>query len=135
MVLSVVNPADLVVADDLSCELLGGAVGDDPPVGEDDDAIGEHLRLVKVVGGDQDRCTELARDLADQAVELTSRLRVEPGRRLVEEEQLGTADETERDVESAPLAAREHSQGPVCLLGQSDCVEELVDRPRPSDRG
>ena len=44
-----------------------------------------------------------------QVVELAAGLRVEAGGRLVEEEQLGPADDADRDVEAAPLPAGERA--------------------------
>ena len=53
--LPVAGPAHLVLARDPLGEFVGGAVGDDPAAAEDEDAVGELLGLVEVVGGQQDR--------------------------------------------------------------------------------
>ena len=81
-----------------------GALGDDPAVGEHRQPVGQCLGLVEVVGGEQDRGA-LGGQRPDQVPELAAGLRVEPGRRLVEEEQLGAADDAERHVHPAALAA------------------------------
>ena len=67
---------------------------------------------------------------ADQLPGLATARRVEAGGRLVEEEELGVADDPEPDVEPALLAAREPLDPLVALLGQPDQLDDLVDRPR-----
>ena len=71
-----------------------------------DDAVGEVLRLVHVVRGEQDRLAELAQ-AGDQLPRLAAGGRVEAGGRLVEEDQLGVAGDAEREVQPAALAAGE----------------------------
>ena len=80
--------------------------GDEPPVDHDRDAVGQRLRLVHEVGGEEDGLAERA-EVLDRRPGLAAGGRVEAGGRLVEEEQVGVADEREREVEAAPLAARE----------------------------
>jgi hypothetical protein len=55
-------------------------------------------------------------------------VRVEAGRRLVEEEEVGIADERGRDVEAALLTAREPFGSLVGLLGQPYELDRLLDR-------
>src|SRR6185295_12558173 len=50
--------------------------------------------------------------------------------RLVEEEQLGIADQRHADVEPALLAAGEAASAGVGLALQADQLDHLVDRPR-----
>ena len=59
-----------------------------------------------------------------------TRGRVEAGRRLVEEDQLGIADEREREIEPTLLTARQRLHARAGLLGEPDEVEQLVDRTR-----
>ena len=59
-----------------------------------------------------------------------ARRRVEAGRRLVEEDELRVADQRERDVEPAPLAARELRRERVRLLVEPDERDRLVDVAR-----
>jgi hypothetical protein len=87
--LPVAGPAHLVLADDLPGELLRCPVGDDPPAVEDQDAVGELLGLVQVVGGEQDRGLALLGEAVDEVVEVSPGSRVEPGGGLVQEQQLG----------------------------------------------
>ena len=121
-VLSVARPAHLGVAGDLPRELVGAAGGDDRAVGEDQNAVGEPLGLVEVVRGEQDRRALEVREPVHEVVELPSRLGVEAGRGLVEEQQLGPPDDPDRHVQAPALAARERDD----LL-----VGELV-QARPS---
>jgi len=78
---------------------------DQPAVGDDSRAIAELRGLVEVVSGQQDR-RALALELLDQRPELTARLGVEPGGGLVEEEQLGPAEDPQGDVEAAARRRR-----------------------------
>src|SRR5205823_1446858 len=69
---------------------------------------------------------------ADHLPRRTPRGRVEPGRRLVQEEELGVADEREREVEPALLAAGEGADASGALLLEPDERDHLVDVARPS---
>ena len=97
--------------------------------------VGELLRLVEVVGRQQDRLAELAQR-ADQRPGVPPRRRVEAGRRLVEEDEVGIADERDAEVEPPLLAARERLHLRVPLLGEPDEPDHLVDvaRVRRSSR-
>ena len=64
----------------------GTATSTSRPRADDPDPVGQRLGLVEVVGGEQHRGAQLAQR-ADQRPELPAGLRVEAGRRLVEEEQ------------------------------------------------
>ena len=107
----------------------GRAGGDDPAAGDHGDAVGELLGLLHVVGGEEDRLAEVAQ-ARDHAPCLAAGRRVEAGGRLVEEEQLGVADQRDRDVEAALLAAGELAGALVRLLAEADVLDRLVDRPR-----
>src|SRR6185436_6103893 len=60
----------------------------------------------------------------------TARGGVEAGRRLVEENQLGVADQRQPEVEPAALAAREPPDPLVPLLLQADELDHFVHRAR-----
>ena len=66
------------------------------------------LRLLHVVRRQEDRLAERAQ-AADRLPGAAARRGVEAGRRLVEEDELGVADEREREVEPPQLAARERA--------------------------
>ena len=55
---------------------------------------------------------------------------VEPGRRLVEEQQLGITNQGHRHVEPAALAAGQRSGASVAAVAEPDELERLADRPR-----
>ena len=94
-------------------ELGDGAARDQPTGVDDDDLVGEVLGLVHQVGGQHDRDAVAAQRLN----ELPGRppgLRVEPGGRLVEEDQLGAADDRHRERQALLLPSREPTErGPL----------------------
>ena len=110
-------------------QLGGRPYGDDLPLAEDSDAVGEVLCLVEVVRREQDRLAELPQR-TQRLPGLAPRVRVEARGRLVEEDQLRVADEPEPKVETPPLAAREAAHENVPLVLQPDQLDDLVDRPR-----
>ena len=94
------------------------------------DPVGERLRLVHVVGGEEDGLAELAQ-AADHLPRLAPGRGVEAGRRLVEEEQLGIADQRQRDVEAALLAAGELEPSASSAFSvEADELDRLVDVAR-----
>ena len=56
--------------------------------------------------------------------------RIESGRRLVEEHEVGVAHERDAEVEPALLAARQRLHSGVSLLDQPHEVDDLVDVTR-----
>src|SRR5690625_7812098 len=95
MCAAALSPADRGGGPEFAGKLLGGTVGDDASFGEDEDAVGEPLCLVQVVGGQHDRSALLGGEPFDELVEGTPGLRVERPGGLVEEEQFGAADRSE----------------------------------------
>jgi hypothetical protein len=128
------RPADLGLTGDLPGQRVGRAVGDDPAAVEDEDPVGQLLGLVQVVRGEQDRGVELVGEAVHQVVELAPGLRVEARGRLVEEQQLRTADDADRDVEPPPLAAGKGPDLLLRVLGEPDGLDQLVGVPRPPHR-
>src|ERR687883_1715241 len=63
------------------------ALGDDRAASDDNDPVGQELRLLEVVRREEDRLAELAQ-AGDDVPRAAPRDRVEPGRRLVEEDEL-----------------------------------------------
>ena len=72
----------------LLLELVGRARRDDRAVVDDQDPVAERVGLVEVVRGEEDRRPASSRSAADVLPQVGPRLRVEPGGRLVEEDQL-----------------------------------------------
>ena len=99
---------------------------DQPAAGDDPHPVGQRLRLVEVVRREQHRGAQVVAQRPDQRPELPPRLRVEAGRRLVEEQQRGVADDAERHVEAAPLPTGQRPSARAGLLGQPDQFEHLV---------
>ena len=58
-----------------------------------------------------------------------ARYRIEAGGRLVEEEDARLVDESPRDLDAAPHAAREHPHRFVAPLRQLHGLEQFVDEP------
>ena len=85
---------------DLGLQLLRSALRDDPAVVDDPDAVGEHVGLLQVLGGEEDGDALLLREPAHFHPERRAALNVEPGRRLVEEEDARAVHECERKVEA-----------------------------------
>ena len=109
-----------------AAEVGGGVDGQHPPGGDDADPVGELLGLVEVVGREQDGRAAVGEG-ADELPEVAAGLRVEAGRGLVEEEQLGVADDAEGDVEATALAAAELADPVVGLVLEGDGGDDLVD--------
>ena len=101
----------------------------DPPFAQDGDAVGELLGLVEVVRREEDGLAERA-ERADHLPRRAARLRVEAGGRLVEEDEVGVADERDAEVEPPLLAARERLDPRARLLLEPDERDHLVDVPR-----
>ena len=87
-------------------ELARRALRDDAAAVDDGDAVAQDPRFVHVVGGQQDAAAR-GPELLQHRPELPARLRVEPGRGLVEEQQLGVADERAPHGQPLPLPARQ----------------------------
>ena len=98
------------------------AVVDDP------DPVGEHVGLLEVLRGQEDGDAVVAREPGDLRPERRPALDVEPGRRLVEEEDPRPVDEREGEVEPALHAAGVAAHLAVGGLGQADALEQLVRR-------
>ena len=84
----------------------GGPSATIRPGGEHRDPIGEPLRLLHVVGGEQDRLALVAQP----AISSQERRRASGSKPVVGSsriDQVGVADDAEREVEAPPLAARE----------------------------
>ena len=87
-------------------QLARRALGDDAPAVHDHEAVAQLLGLVHVVRREHEGHA-LALQLVEALPQEVARLRVEAGRRLVEQQQLGLVDERAGDREPALHAARE----------------------------
>ncbi len=93
-------------AADLGLQLPRRALGDDRAAVDDPDAVGEHVGLLEVLRGEEDRDPVLLGQAPDLLPQRGAALRVEAGGRLVEEEQARLVHEREREVEPALHPAR-----------------------------
>ncbi len=100
------------LAADLALELVCGAAGDDLAGVDHRDLVGQLVGLLEVLGREQQR-RALPHLVADDLPHAEAAARVEPGGRLVEEEQLRPADQRARKVEPPPHAARVRLRDPV----------------------
>ena len=109
---------------DLGLQRRRRALGDQLPVVDDPDAVGELIGLLEVLRGEED-----GRALVAQPAHLVpqrhARRRVQARGRLVEEEHLGLVDQRHREVEPPAHAAR---VGPDAALGglrEPDALDQL----------
>ena len=98
-------------------------------VDDDGDAVGEPFCLVHVVRRQEDRLAEVA-EVFDHVPGCSACRGIEAGGRLVEEDQFRVADQGEREVESAALAAGEARRLSVVLAFESDERDRLDDGAR-----
>src|SRR5258705_1572796 len=110
-------------------QLLGSSLGDDLPVINDRDATTEALGSSHVMRRKQTVAARGAK-AADDLPQLPARLRVEPRRGLVEEQQLGLAHERARHREPLLLPAGQGHDARVALLVELDEGEHLCDGVR-----
>jgi len=107
-------------------ELFRRPLDDDPAPRDDRQPVGELVGLLEVVGGEQDRQALLRGQALHLGPHRDTRLGVEAGGRLVEEEDDRPVDGPERDVEPALHPAGVAAHDPVGSIGESDELEQLV---------
>src|SRR6266542_588338 len=93
----------------------------------DGDPVAQSLGLFHVVGRDDYRAAG-RHELSDQVPELTSGLRVEPGRRLIQKKDLRIADQRAGDREALLLSSGKIPDACIALLPQLDEADHFVDR-------
>ena len=96
--------------------------------------VGEPVGLVEVLGREQHG--RAAGDAAlDRLPQAEPAARVEPGRRLVEEQHRRAEHERGREVEPPAHAAGVGLRGPLGGVGELEALEQLVARARAPPRG
>ena len=101
------------------------AARDHLAVGDVDDAVAA-LGLVHVVGRDE-HGQPLGGELVDLVPELAPRLRVDAGRRLVEEEELRLVHDAGGKRQALLPAARQRAGELVLAVGQAEALQRPVD--------
>ena len=119
------------VAGDLALEVRRGALGDDQPGIDDRDPVTERVGLVQVVRGEEDRHALVA-EPAHLLPHASPARRVQPGGRLVQEDDLGRMDDAERDIEAPALPA---GVGADLAVGEVAELEGLDGRLGEALRG
>lgn len=102
-------------------------------------AVGELLRLLEVLGGQQDRGAR-GREPLHGGPHLEPGRGVQAGRGLVEDDHRRVADEAHRDVQASPHAAGVRPGTPVRRVGEGEAPQQVLgDRagvrhpPQPGD--
>ncbi len=116
------RPADLVF------QLVPSSLGDHVAPVDDGDAVGELVGFIEVLGGQQHGRSGVD-EVPDQTPKVDAALRVNPGGGLVEEEDLGPADQRGGQVEPPSHTARVCANGAVGSLTEVDTVEDLGSAP------
>ena len=111
---------------DLGLERLRRPLGDDVAVVDDPDPVREHVRLLEVLRRQEDGDAVLAGEPGDLVPRGRAALDVEPGRRLVEEEDPRPVHEREREVEPPLHPARVAADLAIGRLVEADAVEQLL---------
>src|ERR1019366_1728854 len=109
----------------LFLNLARRADGDDAALIDDGHAVAEFLRLLDVVGGEEDGAL-LTAQVEHELVDFEAGLGVEAGGGLVEKEHLRVVEQGERQGEPLLLPAGEFAVLRVALLPELQALQELV---------
>ena len=111
---------------DARLDLGGRAVGDDPSVGHQDRAVGVGVRLLEIVRREEDR-PALSGERAHGDPELPTAFDVQRDGRLVEHQQVGVADQRDRETNALGLPAGKLLRSLSGGCGEAGELERLVD--------
>jgi len=106
-------------------QLLWRTQGDQASRPQHRDTIREPLRLLQVVGGEQNGGAEIP-EAIDEIPGVVPGGRVETGGRFVEKEQLRCSDQAQCEIEAAPLPAGERLHARCALVVETYEVDEFV---------
>src|SRR3989454_6962457 len=121
-----------VVLDQIALDVTRRPERDDAAFVDDADAVGL-LRLLEVVGGQEDRGAARPADLAEVLPERAAAGHVESGRRLVQKEDLGVVQEAAHDLELSAHTARERKHRLVYVASDAQQLREVLDLPAVVD--
>jgi len=116
-------------AGDEGLDLGGRALGDHPSGVEQDDAVGEGVGLLEVVGGEHDAAPG-RRAVPQDGPEGATHLDVEAGGRLVDEEDVGVAAQGDPEQHPALLTAGELAEEAVLEPGEARGLDDRGHRQR-----
>ena len=120
------EPQADVPAGDQTLELIGRALRDQPTVIEQRHAVGELIRLLQVVGREEDRDAPVD-EIADDPPHGPAAARVESSGRLVQEDDPRVAHQGHRQIQPATLATGVRDGGSPALLLDVQPPEQLRD--------
>ncbi len=125
--------AEAVAAARTREQLVETALVDDRASADDRDPVTELLDLGEDVTREQDR-DSLTGELLHELAHVAHPGGVEPGRRLVQQQELRVAQQRRRDAEPLPHAVRVAANPVLRAIAQLDRLEHLVDarRRRPA---
>ena len=110
-----------------SRRLLRRTGGQQPPLLEHDEVVGQRHGLLQPLLGQQDRQPQLLIELAQRVQESTRRDGVELARRLVQNEHIRPHDHDGREVEHLLLAAGKRGHTAVEPVGNAEVARHLGD--------
>lgn len=99
---------------------------DNPASMHDRQPVGQLLRFLQVVGGQQHGRSPV-QQFAHEVPRATSALGIEPCGRFVEEEHFRSAENRQREVEPASFATGELADGDARAMCEVDELESLLD--------
>ena len=118
---------DRLVLHEARRQFLDGPLPDEPARGEDADPVAHRLDLREQVARQEDRQAVVTAERLEQLEDLLDADRVDRGRRLVEDEDVGVLDERIGNPEPLAHAARVRPDLVVAAIHQADLAEDLVD--------
>jgi len=118
------------VTADLAFQPVRASVGDDLAVENHRESVAQLIRLFEVLRGQKDRRPEVV-DAPEVVPQPVARLRIQPGRRLVQEDQRRSVNQRGRGVEAFLHAAGELFGALVCDVREIDEIEQFSDAVGP----
>ena len=106
--------------------MIGGAIDPQHAVDQDADPVGHALHVAEDVRAEEDRPAAALDDLDQRFEEIAADDRVEPERRIVEDQQLRVGGHGQRQGDLGLLAAREPADPP--LRRKLEMIENLLQQ-------
>ena len=109
-------------------DFVDGAVGDDRAFEEHRDVVGHHVDRLQIVRDDDGGAVEFLAQADDRVGDQVRDDRIEPGRRLVVQHELGAGYDRAREARSLEHAARKVAWHRVIGMSEADALERVFDR-------